>query len=81
MNDALMTVVEKTTTDVLKLKELDKKVLKIHCGDRERNHQSRRDYRFLVYDLTLGSLQTLFVFFLGCKQWSTRVGLAVVQEH
>ena len=32
MNDALMSVVEKTTTDVLKLKELDKIVVKLHCG-------------------------------------------------
>ena len=45
MNDALMSVVEKTTTDVLKLKELDKIVVKLHCRDRERNHQSRRDCR------------------------------------
>ena len=35
MNGALIAVVEKTTTDVLKLKELDKIVLKLHCGDRE----------------------------------------------
>ena len=46
MNDALMAVVEKTTTDVFKLKELDKMVVKLHCGDREKNHQSRRDYRY-----------------------------------
>ena len=46
MNDALMLVVEKTTTDVLKLKELDKIVVKLHCGDREKNQQPRRDCRF-----------------------------------
>ena len=34
-NGALMAVVEKTTTDVLKLKELDKIVVKLHYGDRE----------------------------------------------
>ena len=48
MNDALMSVVEKTTTDVLKLKELDKIVVKLHCGDREKNHQSRRGLSLLV---------------------------------
>ena len=35
MNGSLAAVVEKTTTDVLKLKELDETVVKFHCGDRE----------------------------------------------
>ena len=35
MIGALIAVVEKTTTDVLKLKELDEIVVKFHCGDRE----------------------------------------------
>ena len=35
MNGAPIAVVEKTTTDVLKLKELDETVVKFHCGDRE----------------------------------------------
>ena len=35
MNGAPIAVVEKTTTDVLKLKELDGTVVKFHCGDRE----------------------------------------------
>ena len=35
MNGAPIAVVRKTTTDVLKLKELDETMVNFHCGDRE----------------------------------------------
>ena len=40
-------------------KELDKIVVKLHCGDRERNHPSRRDHRF----------------WYSCAGWNILIGL------